>query len=827
MKSCLVLAFFVAILGSPAQGQSIHVISNGWGLSYRIEEPENAPILTRASLERMAEFRYTMSVGLIDRKIDLIVEDGIFDPLVAQGIFAADGKLKPPFFEQELPEGIPSESRRLAAELRGYQVQLPTVKIHILRMSEVLNFLHDKGVLDARFQFVRDVQFDENGSEKHNSIVGFVKRFRVRSVKSFEDMPQTRGYVVRHLLTELVTASVGDPQKSAQSMRGFLASSGQIWQILSEAPSLQKLVRDAGLPVGDGQSVATAVIDALLSQPLIMNKLSEFAGEEPRSMDDMVETNQSGKRFNLLKKIPDAVFLKMASAIREKIRTMDLSGVDAIKGITSLQAGGDAGELAQLLQKTLGHYFKNLAYKDKVRLAHSYLALDPRSSVERQIAAALQATGPFVQKLFQLIGDEVNSETLQRASAELKASVKPFPASVSRSIIERDLGQPIDEIFSKFDDDPVSAGTVGQIHLATLRATGEEVVVKVLRPGVREHFLREVELIKEPLDNPVHRAIVDAFAQTILREMDLRNEAQNTDEAGFMNRPKHGVQAVKRIDRWPATQNVLILSRAAGKPLDKYALFQKIPEAGGLEKLTEAQVKAMIKQFSRVVRVWFGNALFGNGKFHGDFHTGNAMMDSTPEKPAGMLTAIDFGNFQTLTVEHRRQFLMLLLSTFKKDASQTASIVASLGGLSPAQTDTLTRRLDAAEWRTSGANIRMAAALGHATQMGASLPPEFVNFARSKQMLETAMKIVNKNLEILDPKNQRFARISPYNLFMRGAVDEIAKSLVDPKHPGRGEQRVLNAKFLGQVSKEIVSAPFVRSCRELVMPPPEPLLEQE
>jgi ubiquinone biosynthesis protein len=150
-----------------------------------------------------------------------------------------------------------------------------------------------------------------------------------------------------------------------------------------------------------------------------------------------------------------------------------------------------------------------------------------------RLAAALQAMGPSFIKLGQALSIRADliGETLAADLAALQDRLPPFPGAAARRMVEAELGQPIAALYRAFDDRPVAAASIAQVHFAET-AEGKEVAVKVLRPGIESAFARDLDLffwlarLAERTQPALRRlkpvAVVETLAETVRHEMDLR-----------------------------------------------------------------------------------------------------------------------------------------------------------------------------------------------------------------------------------------------------------------------------------------------------------------
>src|SRR5688572_19546025 len=248
------------------------------------------------------------------------------------------------------------------------------------------------------------------------------------------------------------------------------------------------------------------------------------------------------------------------------------------------------------------------------------LVLRPRHQAPRTLAVALRRSfadlGPTYVKFGQLIASSPGlfPAFLATELRRLLDSVPPEPVARVRRVIERDLGQPIEVLFADFDDTPLAAASIAQVHRARLH-DGTDVAVKVRRPHLRgrvERDLRLLRLLATSLArlgalgraaNPV--AIVDDLAVTMREELDLRREARDMEAfaADLARTGRNPRVVVPRPIRGMVGERVLVMTYVAGVPVDD---VPSLRAAGhDLEELVRVGVRA-----------WMESA-FVHGLFHG------------------------------------------------------------------------------------------------------------------------------------------------------------------------------------------------------------------
>jgi len=281
-----------------------------------------------------------------------------------------------------------------------------------------------------------------------------------------------------------------------------------------------------------------------------------------------------------------------------------------------------------------------------------------------RLAAALERLGPVAIKLGQLLSTRADifggdfAEDLSR----LKDRLPPFPADEAKAEIAAALGAPFETLFTAFEDAAAGA-SLAQAHRAT-HASGKDVAVKVLRPGIEGRVAADVAALREGARlaeawAPASRRLAPrAFAETVIRalelELDLRFEAAGADELravmahdGYMRAPAVCWEGVAK--------RVLTLEWAPGAPLSDPAALTT-PE---LDRPTLA---------NNLVRAFLAQAL-DHGVFHADLHEGNLFV-----APPARLTAVDFGIVGRLGPGERRYLAEILWGFLRRDYARVARV---------------------------------------------------------------------------------------------------------------------------------------------------------
>jgi ubiquinone biosynthesis protein len=282
-----------------------------------------------------------------------------------------------------------------------------------------------------------------------------------------------------------------------------------------------------------------------------------------------------------------------------------------------------------------------------------------------RIRRTLEDLGPIFVKFGQtlstrrdLLPDDIAEELIK-----LQDRVPAFPGSDAKAIVEQALGQPVSLVFAEFEETPLASASVAQVHAARLH-DGQDVVVKVLRPGIEKQIRSDIALLYE-LARLAQRFWSDAkrlrpievvaeFEKTILDELDLVREAANAAEM----RRRFEDSEILYIPKvyWPYTRRqVLVMERISGIPVGDVETLKR--EGVDFKLLAERGVEIF---FTQVLRDSF---------FHADMHPGNIFVT-----PPAQYIAVDFGIVGSISREDKRYVAENLLAFFNRDYRRVAEM---------------------------------------------------------------------------------------------------------------------------------------------------------
>ena len=319
---------------------------------------------------------------------------------------------------------------------------------------------------------------------------------------------------------------------------------------------------------------------------------------------------------------------------------------------------------------------------EKARHVLSIIRMHPAawSSKERKnplkLKQAMEDMGPLAIKLGQLLStrrDLIPPEVLQQLVL-LQDRVKPFDSNVAKTRIQESLKADINTLFFRFDEQPLAAASIAQVHTAALH-DGREVVVKVTRPDIRHQILQDFEILEwlgHFLEKRLEAAralhlseIIQDYRQIILKELDLTLEAENT------RRMRHyftGSSMMYVPEVYMDSKDVMVAERITGVPISDIPTFEKL----GMDRKDLAE-KGLTIFFTQVFRDNF---------FHADMHPGNVFVETiNPANPR--FIALDCAIMGELSKHDQMTVARMLLAVMNSDFMQLIQIVHQAGWIPP------------------------------------------------------------------------------------------------------------------------------------------------
>lgn len=298
-----------------------------------------------------------------------------------------------------------------------------------------------------------------------------------------------------------------------------------------------------------------------------------------------------------------------------------------------------------------------------------------QDKVIKQIPQTFVDLGPTYVKFGQIIASSPGAfgEGLSREFRGLLDAVPPADTAEVHKLLEHELGGPPSELFATFDEEPFASASIAQVHFATLHS-GEDVVVKIQRPGIRrrvaadlqilKRFAQLVELAKLGRRLSAQDVVAD-FSDNLAEELDFRIEAQSMEAwvSGLHGSPLGRNIRVPQVHWEFTSERVLTMERVHGVRIDDVKEIRKKGFDG-----TELVKALLFSTFEGGLR---------HGLFHGDLHAGNLLVDDD-----GKIVFLDFGIMGRIDPRNRwllRELVYALL--VKKDHAAAGKIVVLLGAV--------------------------------------------------------------------------------------------------------------------------------------------------
>jgi len=412
------------------------------------------------------------------------------------------------------------------------------------------------------------------------------------------------------------------------------------------------------------------------------------------------------------------------------------------------------GELARLaaiarvaIAKGWGRYADRLGFAGAATPGTA-----PPASDARRLRDALEELGPTFVKFGQMLSqrDDLFPAELVSELRGLQDRAGSFPAETARRIIEEDTGRAVADLFASFDDQPMAAASIAQVHCATL-ADGTPVIVKVQRPGIANTVEGDIAVLRRlakllPVAMPSLRTfnlaeLVDEFATTLRGELDFEQEARNAERFAAANREEPLV-FVPKIFREATTRRVLTMEHSPGRRMDQDAGLAGRP--------------GIAREFMRL----FLTHVFEHGVFHADPHPGNIF-----QLPDGRICFHDFGAIGELSPRVQESLRQLFLAIMARDAGWVASAYLGMGGA----TAELDRAAFTSDLAVSLDRYYRASELGR--QSFGAILQEFVSLGRKhhiRLLRETTMLVrafaeLESLVRKLDPQFSSLAAFQAYS----------------------------------------------------------------
>lgn len=366
-----------------------------------------------------------------------------------------------------------------------------------------------------------------------------------------------------------------------------------------------------------------------------------------------------------------------------------------------------------------------------------------------RIRLVLEDLGPTFVKMGQLAStrSDLLPESIINELVKLQDHVPPFPLEAARSILEEELDAPVEEMFERFDDIPVAAASIGQVHLGRLKS-GEEVAVKIQRPGALQTITRDLGILRNLTVAAEKRwvwakryqmvKLVEEFSKSLLAEMDYSREGRNTEKIAlqFQNDPHIFIPQIY----WHNTSSrVLTMEYVEGVTLGQRELLKE--KGFDLKLIAKRFVNAMLHQ------------MFIEGFFHADPHPGNLLV-----RKDGSLAFLDFGMVGRLSEDMKDHLSELIIALMRKNTDGMIRAILHLGLLpEDNDMDSLRRDLDVLReeyYDIPFSEIGIGKALndlfGVAQKHAIIMPPDLTLLGKALLTMEGVIQKLDPALSIID-----------------------------------------------------------------------------
>lgn len=294
-----------------------------------------------------------------------------------------------------------------------------------------------------------------------------------------------------------------------------------------------------------------------------------------------------------------------------------------------------------------------------------------------RLAEALETAGPIFVKFGQLLStrpDFLDEEIIQELQ-RFQNNLKPFSSKEAMEIIEKDLGRPINELFADFNSLPLAAASIAQVHEATLKS-GEEVVVKVVRPNLEKKIKDDISILKmlgkvaNTFDADARRLqlleMIREYEYVIKSEVDLKKEAGNTIQTAKFFEDSNLLYIPKVYLEYSASKT-LTLEKIKGIPVTDIKTLEE--KEVDLKKLSERGVSIFFKQ------------LFDDNFFHADMHPGNIFVNAENPKDPSYI-AVDYAICGSLSEKEQLLIGKMLADMFSRNYAGVAKTMINAGWVS-------------------------------------------------------------------------------------------------------------------------------------------------
>ncbi|MFT9494026.1 ABC1 kinase family protein [Anaerosolibacter sp.] len=398
--------------------------------------------------------------------------------------------------------------------------------------------------------------------------------------------------------------------------------------------------------------------------------------------------------------------------------------------------------------------------------------IDTSLPVEKRIRMALEELGPTFIKLGQILSTrpDLVSEEIMKELSMLQDCAPAFPLATVKKIFTDETGVKTSNAFLEFEEKPVAAASIGQVHKARLK-NGTKVVVKIQRPNIKQIIQRDMSILYHLAalfdeyfkdEMPIHaKEIVEEYSRSIIKELDYTIEARNTEK--FRENFKNQLEVCVPLIFWKyTTKRILVLE-----------------EIEGIKAINVKQIKQMgwdTGKIGDIIAKSFMKQVFIYGLFHGDPHPGNIFVLSNNK-----VAFIDMGITSYLDKETMAFISNLFVAGAKKNVDKIINLLIEIDAVS---SDTDMRRLKEDisfvlnyYYNTPLKNLKMSDAVSELMSIAYNnkikLPSQFTILGKAIITLEGCVKQLNPNFSLSDVTSQFIKEIASHRLNPKRLTGEL------------------------------------------------------
>lgn len=398
-----------------------------------------------------------------------------------------------------------------------------------------------------------------------------------------------------------------------------------------------------------------------------------------------------------------------------------------------------------------------------------------------RVRMVLEELGPTFLKMGQILSTRPDLLPVEfmRELSKLQDDVPSFPYSEVEATIKKELQKPVEQIFSSFDEQPLAAASIGQVHQAKM-LDGTNVVVKIQRPGIQrtievdlEIMMHLADLMEHHLEGwDIHRPtrVVEEFARTLERELDYNLEAANMERFARQFEDDLAVY-VPQVYRQTTTSRVLTMEHIRGI------------KASDLEDLEQEGMDR--KKIARQGLILIMRQIFDHGFFHADPHPGNIFV-----MPDNVICYIDFGMMGRLDLETRERFADLIMSIVHRNEREAVDALLRLT-LTEEEPDYPTLERDVAEFMDQHCyrllkEVDLGALLHKlldvATRHRLGIPPDLFLMIKALSTVEGLGRVLDPDLDVIEQATPFIKRIQLNRFNPRRVGKDMVNSGTDLFH---------------------------------------------